>query len=150
MESRMSFEGKTKPTVFMNPFVEKILQGQVYEEIEGDGLREDLWAKALKKCRSDTQKTKALYIEYRVRAIREEAVIANTLSIEHSDIIIQRYLSKTQKHVSSSEKKNRTNKQDNIAAKGFHRKKCFKCGKVITLAVKPCPECDCNSFIFCK
>lgn len=146
----MSFKGKAKPTVFKNPFVEKILQGQVREEIEGDVRREELWAKALKKSRSDAQKTKALYIEYRVRAIREEAVIANTLSVEHSDTIIQRYLSKTQKHASSTEKNKRTNKHDNITSKGFHKKKCFKCGKVLALEVKPCPQCDCNSFIFCK
>ena len=82
----------------MNHLVEKRIVSQVLEEIEDEILRDDLWKKALLKSRRAEQKARGFYIEYRVQAIKDQAVIAQTLSEEHSAAIIQRYTSKVERH----------------------------------------------------
>lgn len=134
--------------LFMSHLVEEKIYGQVIEELESVTRRKSLWEKALQKSRSNEQKAKVLYVEYRVQSIKDEAVIARTLAEEHSDNIIQSYLSKVEKQ--EPEIKQRLHDiPNNLMAQKYHEKKCYKCRKVVSLAVKPCPTCHCNSFVFC-
>lgn len=133
----------------MNHFVEEKIYGQVLEEVKSAVRREGLWEKALQVSRSNEQKAQVLYVEYRVQSIKDETVIARALSEDHSDNIIQAYLSKVEKQM--PEKKQRVqNIPSDLMDQKYHEKKCYKCGKVVSLAVKPCPACRCNSFVFCR
>lgn len=133
----------------MSHLSDKKIVDQVLEEITNEILRNDLWEKALQKSRRDEEKAKRIYVEYRVQAIKDEVVIAKKIAKEHSAAIIQRYISKAGSQ-SSAEENTQHSRSNNLRSKGYHKKKCFKCGRVVVLEVKPCPGCHCNSFIFCR
>lgn len=56
---------------------EELLYEQVLAEIDSGVFREGLRAKALANAGGDSQKTRALYIQYRVQSIRDEAELTN-------------------------------------------------------------------------
>lgn len=81
----MSFWKKAKQTAIVNRLVEEKIYEQVLHEIESGLRRDGLWAKALQKSRGNEQEAKALYIEYRVQSVKDEAEIAQTLSNEREE-----------------------------------------------------------------
>jgi Ankyrin repeat len=80
----MSFRKKAKRTAIVDRLVEEKLYEQVLREIEAGMRRDGLWAKALQKSRGNEQEAKALYIEYRVQSIKDEAEISAALSEQHA------------------------------------------------------------------
>ena len=145
----MSLGGKSKRIVAVNRFVQEKTYGQVLEEIESNVRRKGLWAKALQKSRGNEHKAHTLYIEYRAQSIKDEAETAKVLSRETSATIIQNYITKMERH-DPEKKKRLQNVPSNLMSQKYQEKKCYKCGKKVSLAVKPCPGCSCNSFVFCN
>ena len=144
----MSLGEMTKRNGAQNCLVEEKILKQVDEEIESNVRRKGLWAKALQKCRSNEQKANVLYIKYRAQSIKDEADIAKVLSKEPPAAIIQNYISKALKQ--EPVKKKQLQKVPSVSmSQKDHKKKCYKCGKVVSLAIKPCPHCNCNSYVFC-
>ena len=45
--------------------------------------------------------------------------------------------------------KRKHNMPRNEISQKYQRKKCYKCRKMVVLSVKTCPNCNCNSFVFC-
>jgi len=76
----MSFWKKVKQTSVVARLVEEKLYERVLREIEAGVRRDGLWAKALQKSSGNEEKAKALYIEYRVQSIKDEAEISTALS----------------------------------------------------------------------
>ena len=76
----MEFCEKAKQSDILGRLVEERIYEQVLREIESGIRRDGLWAKALQKSRGNEQEAKALYIEYRVQSIKDEAEISETLS----------------------------------------------------------------------
>ena len=72
----MSFWKKVKQTAIVDRLVEEKLYAQVLREIESGLRRDGLWAKAFQKSHGNEQKAKALYYEYRIQSIKDEAEIA--------------------------------------------------------------------------
>lgn len=76
----MSFWKKAKHASIENRLVEEKIYEQVFQELES-GVRSDgLWIKAFQKGEGDEQKAKALYIEYRVQAIKDEYALIKSMS----------------------------------------------------------------------
>ena len=78
----MHFWKKVKQTAIVSRLVEEKLYEQVLCEIESGIRRRGLWAKAFQKSRGNEEETKALYIEYRVQSIKDEAEILTLFSDE--------------------------------------------------------------------
>ncbi len=82
----MSFWKKVKRTAIVDRLVEEKLYEQVLREVESGVRRDGLWAKAFQKSHGDEQKAKALYFEYRLQSIKDEAEISAALAeINNSD-----------------------------------------------------------------
>ncbi len=144
----MSFAEKTKRTVAVEQLIERNTSEKLLEEIELCARRKKIWARAIQKSRGNEKKATTLYLEYRIQAIKDEVEIAKALLEEHSATIIQGYISKMEQR--DSEKKKRLhNITGNEMPQKYQRKKCYKCRKMMILAVKTCPNCNCNSFVFC-
>ncbi len=59
---------------------EEELYEQVASELSRGERREGLWVKALAKAGGNTERAQALYIEYRIQALMDEAVIAEQVA----------------------------------------------------------------------
>ena len=80
----MSFWKKVKQTAIVSRLVEEKLYEQVLREIESGTRRDGLWAKAFQKSRGNEEEAKALYIEYRVQSIKDEAELSTELSEQYN------------------------------------------------------------------
>ena len=144
----MSFAKKTKRTVAAEQLIVSNKNEKLLEEIELCARRKKIWTRAIQMSRGNEQKAIALYLEYRVQAIKDEVEIAKALLEEHSATIILGYISKMDQK-DSEKKKRRHNMPGNEMSQKYQRKKCYKCRKMVVLSVKTCPNCNCNSFVFC-
>ncbi|NGX16153.1 ankyrin repeat domain-containing protein [Wenzhouxiangella sp. XN24] len=68
----MSFFKKAKHAAIERRLSEERLYEQVLLEIESGGRRDGLWAKALQNAKGHESEAQALYIQYRVQALRDE------------------------------------------------------------------------------
>lgn len=80
--NNMSFWKKVKRSAIADRLVEEKLYEQALHEFELGVRRDGLWAKAFRKSNGDEQKANALYLEYRVQSIKDDAEIAGAL-LEH-------------------------------------------------------------------
>ena len=140
--------GKSKGTIDVNCFVQEETCSEVLEEVESSYRQKDLWARALQKSRGDEYKANALYINYRAQFIKDEIETAKALLREPSTTIIQNYITKMGLHTPVIKKRSQ-NVPRNLMSQKYQEKKCYKCGEKVPLEVKPCPGCNCNSFVFC-
>ena len=145
----MSSGGESKRTVDVNRFGQEKINDEVLEEIESNDRRKGLWVTALQKSRGDEHKAMTLYIKYREQFIKGETKTAKELSRVPSTTIIQNYITKIERH-DPKRKEFSQNAPSNLMSQNSRKKKCYKCGKKISLEVKPCPKCNCNSFVFCN
>lgn len=81
----MSFWKKMKQTTIANRLIEEKLYEQVLHEFESGVRRDGLWAKAFQKSNGDVQKANALYIEYRVQSIKDEAEMTAMLAERYEE-----------------------------------------------------------------
>jgi hypothetical protein len=144
----MSFAEKAKRKVAVEQLFERNTSEKSLEELEFCARHKKVWARALQKSRGNEKEAAALYLEYRAQAIKDEVEIAKALLEEHSAIIIQGYISKMEQRDFEKQKRQHNTPGNEISPK-YLRKKCYKCRKMVVLAMKTCPSCNCNSFVFC-
>ena len=145
----MLAKGGSKRIVDVNCFDLEQANSKVLEEVASNDRLKELWAKALKKSRGNEYKAKTLYVQYRAQLIRDEAETAKKLLREPSATIIQNYITKMGAP-DPKEKKQLQNRPKSPTAQKSRKKKCYKCRVKVSLEVKPCPICNCNSFVFCN
>lgn len=145
----MLSKGESKRIVAMRRFDLEKTYSEVLEEVQSNDRLKDLWAKALQKSRGDEHKAKALYAQYRAQLIRDETETAKALLGESSATIIQSYISKM-RTPEPKEKNRLQNMPSSLMSPKSRKKKCYKCRNKVSLEVRPCPICNCNSFVFCN
>lgn len=132
---------KIKRRAIADRIAEERLYEQALREIESGVRRDGLWAKAFQKSHGDNQRAKALYVEYRVRSIKDEAEISAALNEQHIE-------KRTEKDVKPSLPNIEKDKQNPIKSENINRKQsclndCFggyrKSG-CCTVCGKPIPE----------
>jgi len=140
---------KSERTVDVDCFDLEKIYSEVREEVEANDRLKDLWAKALQKSRGDKDKANTLFAQYRAQLIRGEAETAKVLLRESSAAIIQNYITNIG-IPDPKEKKQLQNIPNRPMSQKSRKKKCYKCRSKVSLEVKPCPTCNCNSFVFCN
>jgi len=145
----MLAKGGSKRIVDVNCFALEKAYGEVPEEVQSNDRLKDLWAKALQKSRGNKEKANTLYAQYRAQLIRDETETAKVLLRESSATIIQSYIAKIETP-DAKEKKPLQNMPNSPTSQKTRKKKCYKCRSKVSMEVKPCPICNCNSFVFCN
>jgi hypothetical protein len=144
----MSLKEKTKHTVIVKKLIENNPNEKLLEEVGLCARRKKLWEIALQKSRGEEQRANALFFEYRDQAVSDEVKIAKALLEESPATIIHGYMSKVEQRGPEWKKRQHNMPRDTMSQK-YQRKKCYKCRKVVFLTVQTCPNCNCNSFVFC-
>ena len=145
----MLAKGGSKRIVDVDCFDLEKAYGEVLEEVQSNDRLKDLWAKALRKSRGNKEKANTLYAQYRAQLIRDETETAKVLLRESSATIIQSYIAKIETP-DAKEKKPLQNMPNSPTSQKTRKKKCYKCRSKVSMEVKPCPICNCNSFVFCN
>lgn len=71
----MAFWKKAKQAAIVDRLVEEKLYEQVFHEVKSGKWRDGLWAKAFQKSQGDEKKARALYYQYRIQSLKDEAEI---------------------------------------------------------------------------
>lgn len=76
----MSIWKKTRRAAAIGRLQEEELYAQAHREIERGIRRDGLWAKALQRAHGREHEAKALYIQYRVQSLKDEAELAEMVA----------------------------------------------------------------------
>jgi hypothetical protein len=71
----MSISDLYRKSRISSRLLEEVLYAETLRELERGIRRDGLWAKALSKCGANPEKAKALYIEFRVQALKDELAL---------------------------------------------------------------------------
>jgi hypothetical protein len=77
---------KLKRTSAASRLNEELLYERVVNELESGQTRPGIWGKALADSEGDEQKARALYIKYRVQAIKDEADVAEAIAEQRKEV----------------------------------------------------------------
>jgi len=82
----MSIFDKRNPQSVQDRLAEEQLYESVAQELANGVRREGLWVKAIAKSEGDSDKTKALYIQYRVQSIKDDMEMADAAARKQAEL----------------------------------------------------------------
>lgn len=121
----MYFWKKVKQAAIVDRFVEEKLYEQALHEFQMGMRRDGLWAKAFRKSNGDKQKANALYLEYRVQSIKDEAEISGVLLGQREQ---ERNSLSNDINVKANSVENQPHKKIHFTRHKGYELQCAKCG----------------------